>query len=234
MNSDKISTRLKQTWQAARKTANISKQIVIGAGVVTLASGTAAGSSSANQPAVHLDPKIVSERRVLSKLAGKFILKRSRGGRYSFAQHRSHSSHSSHSSHYSSSSSGHASHYSSSSTSSYPSYSYTPAATPTPTAATPNVTPSPKSNPVKQPKSSANSSNTNTSVSTTSSSSPTPAPVELVSNTDGANTNGKNQSFDWGWFGLLGLLGLFGLLPRKRTDKAQTGRSGHNSSFSRK
>lgn len=108
MNFDKIKKRLNNISQIIGQAVKVSKQFALGAGIATIATGATAAAGT-NQPQLTLDPKVAAERRTLSKLSGKYLLKRAITNDMSFG-HASHSSHSSHSSHYSSSSSGHASH----------------------------------------------------------------------------------------------------------------------------
>lgn len=198
MNSDKIKNRLQNSLSPLRRT---SKRIVFGIGMATLASsGTA--SAAGNQPAENLiDPKIVIERRTLSKLSGKFMLKRINFVNKRFA-HASHSSHSSHSSHYSSSGGDYGSSYPSSSSTPQYGYGTQPPAYVTPTPAAPQTT---------VPNSNGNlKANPNSPINLTA------TPIQIVSNAEI-----PHSGFDWGWFGWLGLLGLFGLLPRKNKIEKQ-------------
>ena len=147
MNSEKFKKRLQRKWSSTGRVGNFSKQLAIGAGLVALTSGAAA---AADQPDVRFDP-IILERKNVSKLSAKFILKRACSINLNFVQHRSHSSHSSHSSHYSSTGSGHSSHsshYSSSPTYTPKTYSTPTYSTPSPvykspTASTPSYNPTP-------------------------------------------------------------------------------------------
>jgi hypothetical protein len=100
------------------RVVNISKKVILSAGLLTFSSGYTAG-----QPKVPADRKQTLQDNQISKFSTKYLLRAAgRSGLSAlFAQHRSHSSHSSHSSHYSSSSgtghsshASHASHYSSS------------------------------------------------------------------------------------------------------------------------
>jgi hypothetical protein len=117
---------LRLLLSSVERVVDTSKRIVLSAGLLTLASNSAAA-----QPKIQADPRQSLQKSQISKFSAKYLLRAAAGSLSMMARHGSHSSHSSHSSHYSSSSSpGHTSHSSHSShySSSYP----TPVPAPSP------------------------------------------------------------------------------------------------------
>lgn len=116
--------KLKHLLSSVGHVAVISKNVILSAGLLSLASGQSAG-----QLKVPVDPRQTAQSTQITKFSAKYLLRAAARSGLStlFSQHRSHSSHSSH---YSSSSgsghqshASHSSHYSSSSPTPAPSHS---------------------------------------------------------------------------------------------------------------